>query len=63
MNKPGRYRVDDMPNSDISGNDTAPIPPIKSQPTISKKKPWLRIAIIVVIALVLVGGVLYFCWT
>src|SRR5665213_1536383 len=60
MNKRGHYRVDDMPDPDISSNDNVPISPIKPQPTISKDKPWLRIAIIVVIALVLIGGVLYF---
>ena len=60
MNKRGHYRVDDMPDPDISSNDSVPISPIKPQPTISKDKPWLRIAIIVVIALVLIGGVLYF---
>ena len=60
MNKRGHYRVDDMPDSGIPENDAVPISPIKPQPTISKKKPWLRIVIIVAVGLVLVGGILFF---
>src|SRR5665647_2212100 len=60
MNKPSYYRVDDMPDPDSSGNNTGAVSPETPRPSTPKRKSWLKIAIIVVVALVVIGGVLYF---
>jgi len=59
MSKPTQYWVDDKPNP-YSGDDPDSMDSQPHQPNSPKKKPWLMIATIVVVILILVGGLLYF---